>query len=183
MLLSVVPREKHEHSRLTNSALWWNVTWSNMVCAAIALDTFLNSTMVTSDSRSLHQPITITINHNNRCDYRACFIANGLVYGYSLAFYVRLKPSHRRTHTNRLALAEDVLPQNHWYDRQKTPKRFGVNWRKRSWDHFDGIKLGCSSQRRLHKPSSCSFWPHMKPMFKLFNLIWHHFQVIFRLRS
>ena len=85
-----------------------------MVCAASALDTRLNSTMVTSDARLLHQPITITINHNNRCDYRAYFIANGLVYGYSLAFYVLLKPSHNITHTRRLAFAEDVLPQNLW---------------------------------------------------------------------
>ena len=51
---------------------------------ASALDSLLNSTMVTSDARLLHQPITSTINHKKRCDYRACFTANGLVYGYSL---------------------------------------------------------------------------------------------------
>ena len=47
---------------------------------------------------------------------------------------------------------------------QKVPKMLDRNWENRLCDHFDDLKRAWWSQRRLHKASSCSFWPPFYPI-------------------
>ena len=42
---------------------------------------------------------------------------------------------------------------------QKGPKMLGRNWENRLGDHFGDLKRAWWSQGRLHKASSCLFWP------------------------
>ena len=59
---------------------------------------------------------------------------------------------------------------------QKGPKMLGRNWENQLWDHFGDLKQAWWSQRRLHKASTCSFWPPFHP-------IWTSVSVIFDLQS
>ena len=66
------------------------------------------------------------------------------------------------------------------------PKMLGRNCANRLWDHFGDLKRAWRSQRRLHKASTCSFWPPFHPIWTSISVscsCWYYRQCIFDLQS
>ena len=107
-LQAVLPREERKLSRLLFSAWWWNVTWwvtqvlwtvsCIVALGPMILDYCINPSPSSLPMKQLLWPQNV-------------FLATGSFYNYSLQFYVRFKPSHKISHSRRLAFAEDGLLQ------------------------------------------------------------------------
>ena len=87
-----------------------------------------------------------------------------------------------KTHVKLTSFLDAVLVSKiHENDAKREPKMLYRNCANRLWEHFDHIKPDSWSRGHLHKPSGCSFCPHMDTIWTSFSSFSTCSHIIFRL--
>ena len=86
-----------------------------------------------------------------------------------------------KTHVKPTSFLDAVLVSKIYENEAKRePKMLDRNCANRPWEHFDHIKPDSWSQGHLHKPSRCSFCPHMDTIWTPFSSSSTCSDIIFR---